>query len=48
MVRDHAWRRTMPRARGILCLACLAQWLGRPLTAADFQSTPPPRSAGLF
>jgi hypothetical protein len=39
-VHDVIWRAAVPDGLGQLCLDCLAQRLGRPLTRADFDLTP--------
>ena len=40
MLKNPVWRQIMPSKRGFLCLGCVAERLGRPLTLLDFTETP--------
>lgn len=40
MVHDSVWLHAHPADHGMLCLACLASRLDRPLCAADFRNAP--------
>lgn len=40
MVRDHLWRKAVPKRTGMLCIGCLETRLGRTLTKADFTDVP--------
>ena len=40
MVTDEVWQAAWPRQRGMLCIGCLENRLGRELTASDFTDAP--------
>jgi hypothetical protein len=40
MVHDHIWEAATPDPNGMLCIGCLAERLGRPLTRQDFTDAP--------
>ena len=46
MVTDEVWQAAWPRQRGMLCIGCLENRLGRELTASDF--TDAPINRGVF
>ena len=40
MVTDEVWEAAWPGKRGMLCIGCLENRLGRELTAKDFTDAP--------
>lgn len=40
MVTDEVWLTANPKVRGMLCIGCLEQRLGRELTRKDFTGAP--------
>ena len=40
MVTDGVWELANPQRRGMLCIGCLENRLGRQLTASDFTAAP--------
>lgn len=40
MVTDEVWLTANPKDRGMLCIGCLEQRLGRELTRKDFTGAP--------
>jgi hypothetical protein len=46
MVTDEVWEMANPQRRGMLCIGCLEDRLGRQLTASDF--TDVPLNSGMF
>jgi hypothetical protein len=47
MVTDDVWSQAHPKSRGMLCLGCLENRLGRKLTGEDFPILPV-NSSDLF
>jgi hypothetical protein len=49
MIEDHLWAQLVgPNAPGYLCIGCLKQRLGRPLTRDDFADRPINRLPGRW
>lgn len=40
MVTDEIWKTACPEEKGMLCIGCLENRLGRQLTASDFTDAP--------
>lgn len=40
MLTDDVWREANPNGKGMLCIGCVENRLGRELTASDFTDAP--------
>ena len=40
MIQDYLWQQINPQTKGMLCIGCVEEKLGRTLTAADFSPYP--------
>lgn len=47
MIHDHLWEIVNPKMRGMLCLGCVENLLGRSLTPADFTDCPLNKSINM-